>query len=177
MLIVLICSNVALLLFARAATRESELVVRSALGASRGRIVMQLFAEALVLGLVASVIGLVTAQFALQKLGVAFLEANLGRLPFWYDLSLSPSTMLYAAGLTVLGAGIAGVLPALKVTRGHGARPEAGNGGRRRLEVRRSVDRGHRHPDRVHGRLPGHRVRGAGGAAADPVLRRRVCGR
>ena len=132
MLIVLICSNVALLLFARAATREGELIVRSALGASRSRIVMQLFAEALVLGLVASVIGLVTAQFALQKLGLAFLEANLGRLPFWYDLSLSPWTILYAAGLTVLGAGIAGILPALKVTRGHGARLKqatAGGGG------------------------------------------------
>ena len=47
MLLVLVCSNVALLLFARAATRERELAVRSALGASRGRIVAQLFAEAL----------------------------------------------------------------------------------------------------------------------------------
>ena len=82
--------------------------------------------------LIGVVIGLVTAQFALQKLGLAFLEANLGRLPFWYDLSLSPWTILYAAGLTVLGAGIAGVLPALKVTRGHGARLKqatAGGGG------------------------------------------------
>jgi hypothetical protein len=46
MLLVLVCGNVALLLFARAATREKELIVRSALGASRGRIVAQLFAEA-----------------------------------------------------------------------------------------------------------------------------------
>jgi predicted permease len=132
MLIVLICSNVALLLFARAATRESELVVRSALGASRRRIVTQLFAEALVLGLVASVVGLITAQCALQTLGVTFMESNLGRLPFWYDLSLSPATILYAALLTVLGAGIAGVLPALKVTRGHGTQLKqatAGGGG------------------------------------------------
>ena len=132
MLIVLVSSNVALLLFARAATREGELVVRSALGASRSRIVMQLFAEALVLGVVAATVGLVTAEFALQKLGVTFLETNLGRLPFWYDLSLSPSTILYSVGLTVLGAAIAGALPALKVTRGLGSRLKqatAGAGG------------------------------------------------
>ena len=66
MLLVLVCGNVALLLFARAATRESELVVRSALGASRGRIVVQMFAEALVLGGVAAVVGLVAADVALR---------------------------------------------------------------------------------------------------------------
>jgi len=132
MLLVLVCGNVALLLFARAATRESELVVRSALGASRGRIVAQMFAEALVLGSVAAVVGLVAADFALRSWGVAFLEANLGRLPFWYDLSLSPATVLFAIGLTVLGSAIAGVVPGLKVTRGMGSRLKqaaAGAGG------------------------------------------------
>ncbi len=57
MLVVLICSNVGLLLFARAASRESDLIVRTALGASRGRIVSQLFAEALVLGGLAAMVG------------------------------------------------------------------------------------------------------------------------
>ena len=122
MLLVLVCSNVALLLFARAATRESEFVVRSALGASRSRIVAQLFAEALVLGGGAAVIGLVAAQFALRSWGVGFLEANLGRFPFWFDLRLSPATVLFAIGLTVLASAIAGVVPALKVTRGMGSR-------------------------------------------------------
>ena len=132
MLLVLVCGNVALLLFARAATRESELVVRSALGASRSRIVAQMFAEALVLGGVAAVVGLVAADFALRSWGVEFLEVNLGRLPFWYDLRLSPATVLFALGLTVLGSAIAGVMPALKVTRGMGSRLKqaaAGAGG------------------------------------------------
>ena len=132
MLLVLVCGNVALLLFARAATRESELVVRSALGASRSRIVAQLFAEALVLGGVAAVVGLVAADFALRSWGMNFLEVNLGRLPFWYDLRLSPATVLFAIGLTVLGSAIAGVMPALKVTRGMGSRLKqaaAGAGG------------------------------------------------
>ena len=47
--LVVVCGNVALLMFARAATREREILVRRALGAARSRIVMQLFAEALVL--------------------------------------------------------------------------------------------------------------------------------
>jgi len=132
MLLVLVAGNVALLLFARAAARESELVMRSALGASRARIVMQMFTEALVLGGVAAVIGLTAADLALRNWGLEFLEVNLGRLPFWYDLSLSPSTLLFALGLTVLGSAIAGVMPALKVTRGMGSRLKqatAGAGG------------------------------------------------
>ena len=129
MLVVLVCSNVALLLFARAATRENELIVRSALGASRGRIVAQLFTEALVLSGVAAAIGLAAAGFGLDRWGAPFLEMNMGRLPFWYDVRLSPLTVFYALGLTVLSAVIAGVGPALKVTRGLGARLRAGTAG------------------------------------------------
>jgi predicted permease len=128
-LLVLVCGNVALLLFARAATRESETIVRSALGASRRRIVLQLFAEALVLGGVAAAVGLAVAHVALRQWGLPFLKANLGQLPFWYDLRLSPTTVLYACGLTLLGAAIAGVLPGLKVTRGLGSRLRAGTAG------------------------------------------------
>ena len=132
MLLVLVCSNVALLLFARAATRDTELTVRSALGATRGRIVAQLFAEALVLGGVAAVVGLAAADFALRQWGTPFLEANMGRLPFWIDVHLSPAAVLYAIALTVLAAVIAGVMPALKVTSGMGSRlrqAAAGGGG------------------------------------------------
>jgi putative ABC transport system permease protein len=133
-LLVLVCGNVALLLFARAATRESELAVRSALGATRGRIVAQLFAEALVLGALAAVVGLAAADLAMRRWGTTFLEANMGRLPFWIDVRLSPTAVLYAIALTVLAALIAGVLPALKVTGGMGTRlrqATAGSGGLR----------------------------------------------
>jgi predicted permease len=131
-LLVLISSNVALLLFARAATRQSDLAVRTALGASRSRIVAQMFAEALVLGGVAAVAGLVAAHVVLQKWGLTYLEVATGELPFWYDVNLSPETVLFALGLTVLGSAIAGVVPALKVTRGMGSRLKqatAGAGG------------------------------------------------
>ena len=67
MLLVLVCGTVALLLFASAATREGQLIVRRALGASRGRVIAQLFVEALVLGVVAATIGLGAAAFALRQ--------------------------------------------------------------------------------------------------------------
>jgi putative ABC transport system permease protein len=126
MLLVLVCGNVALLLFARAATREGEIIVRSALGASRGRIIMQLFAEALVLGGVAAVVGLVAAREALHRVGLPFLESNIANLPFWLVPRLSPVTVLYACGLTLLAAAVVGVVPGLKVTRGIGSRMRAG---------------------------------------------------
>jgi predicted permease len=134
MLVVLICGNVGLLLFARAASRDSDLLVRVALGASRGRIVAQLFAEALVLGGLAAIVGLAVADLFLRNWAKTFLEANYGNLPFWWDLSLSPETLAAAVALTVLAAAVAGVLPALKITRGIGDRLKhttAGAGGLR----------------------------------------------
>jgi len=129
MLLGLVCSNVALLLFARAATRETELVVRSALGASRRRIVAQLFAEALVLGGLAAFVGLAAAGFTIDRWGYQYLKSDYAMLPFWYDPHLSVTTVLYAIALTVLGAAIAGILPGLKVTHGLGARLRNGTAG------------------------------------------------
>lgn len=132
LLLLVICANVALLMFARAAAREAELVVRTALGASRQRIVAQLFAEALVLGVLATLVGLAGARFAVAWV-VRVVEGLTGSsLPFWFRAELSMTTVLYAGVLTVLGALVAGVIPALKATRGTGARLKemtAGGGG------------------------------------------------
>ena len=118
MLVCLVCANIALLMFARAATRESEIAVRTALGATRGRIVGQLVAEALVLGAVAGVAGLIAARFALAWwMNVSTIEAG-GCLPFWFNHELRPATIAYAIVLAIMGAFIMGVLPALKVTEG-----------------------------------------------------------
>lgn len=115
MLLAVMCTNVATLVFARTATRSYELTVRSALGASRRRIIGQLFAEALVLSTLATLVGLVAARVAL-RFGVAkFAES--GALPFWIDASLSWRTLLYAAVLTVIAAALIGILPALRATR------------------------------------------------------------
>jgi predicted permease len=117
MLLVLVSANVALLMFARAATRETEIAVRSALGADRARIVAQLFVEALLLSVLAVAVGLIAARFGLRSFLVMF-EADSGRaLPFWVSDSLTTTTVIYAGALTVVAASIIGVLPALNVTR------------------------------------------------------------
>jgi predicted permease len=113
----LVCGNVALLLFARAASRQVEITVRTALGASRGRIITQLFTEALVLCVVGLGVGLAGASLILQWLWTVTVGTE-GVLPFWMHPSLSPTTILYAIALTFLAAAIAGVVPALKVTSG-----------------------------------------------------------
>ena len=111
--LILVCGNVGLLQFARAATRERELLVRSALGAGRGRIVLQLFVEALVLGALAAAVGLPAARLALQWALEAFYGVS---RPFWVAGGLSATTVAYAGLLTLLAAALAGVVPALKVT-------------------------------------------------------------
>jgi predicted permease len=125
----LLCGNVAMLLFARAVSRERELLVRAALGASRGRLIMQLFAEALLLAAVGAVVGLMVARVVLAAAWTV-IEGQSGPLPFWIDTSLSTTTILYAVGLTLFAAAIAGVVPAVKMTSGGaGARLRAASAG------------------------------------------------
>jgi len=115
MLLAVLCTNVATLVFARTATRGWEIAIRNALGASRGRIVAQLFIEALVLAAGAAMLGLLVAR---ATLGFGLnMAAGSGALPFWINDSLSLRTVLYAALLTLFGATIVGVLPALRVTK------------------------------------------------------------
>ncbi len=115
------CANIAILVYARTVTRQEEFAARTALGATRRRIVAQLFIEALVLAGVAAGVALVLANVS-----VTFLRDSVsltadgfaapGGAPFWMDFSLSFATVVFAAGLAVVAAVIAGVLPALKAT-------------------------------------------------------------
>ena len=116
--LILMAANVALLVFVRAATREREILVRVALGADRGRVVAQLFAEALVLGLVGAFVGLLATGISIRWAFRTF-ESLEGQLPFWFGPSLSLTTVAYALGLTALGALVAGALPGLKITEGN----------------------------------------------------------
>jgi putative ABC transport system permease protein len=115
LLLGIVCANVGTLVFARTATRGWEITVRSALGASRGRIIGQLFTEAFVLASIGTIVGLILAKVALRY-GLTMLAGTDG-LPFWIDDGVSWRTVLYAGLLTLFGAAIVGILPALRVTR------------------------------------------------------------
>jgi len=116
MLILVVSANVALLMFARAASREVEIGVRTALGASRARIVLQLFVEAIALSGLSVIVGLAAARYGIDSLWDTF-RADSGRdLPFWFNDTLSSSSVAYGTALMMVGAAIIGVFPALKVT-------------------------------------------------------------
>src|SRR6186997_1038074 len=88
MLALIVAVNVGVLVYARTATRQREIAVRTALGASRRRIVGQLFIEALVLSAAASVVGIGLTAVGLKQVDTAIRQLA-GRLPFWMDFELS----------------------------------------------------------------------------------------
>lgn len=106
------CGNAAILILARTATRSGEVAVRTVLGASRARIMGQLFVEAFLLSLIATGVGVIAISITVARLAGRF------PLPFWFDPSITAAFALKALGVSVLCAVVAGVLPALRATGG-----------------------------------------------------------
>ncbi|HYI93084.1 MAG TPA: ABC transporter permease [Bryobacteraceae bacterium] len=116
LLLVLVCLNVAILVYTRTAMRHGEIAIRTALGASRSRVVTQLFIEAFVLSAVAALAGIGMAVLALRYVAAATMPIA-SELPFWVSFQISPEAVLYAGALSVIAAAIVGIVPALKATR------------------------------------------------------------
>lgn len=113
LVLLVIAANVANLIVARTSRRSAELAVRTALGASRGRIVGQLFLEVLVIGGLAALLGLAAAAGIL-----ALYDRLLDELPFWIHLHLDPGTAVVTVLTALLASAVIGVVPALRATRG-----------------------------------------------------------
>jgi len=107
------CVNVANLQLARASGRASELGLRAALGAGRGRIVRQLFTESLLLALVGGVLGVLLAGAIVDGL-LALAPAGVPRLA---EVRVDRGVLAFAAVLSLLTSVLFGALPALQVSR------------------------------------------------------------
>jgi len=108
------CVNVANLALAKTLSRRKEIAIRTALGASSARVLRQILAETVLLALAGGAIGSSYAHF-----GVRLIMAFLGdKLPRSVDVGLDVGVLGFTAIISILTGIIAGVLPALRLTRG-----------------------------------------------------------
>src|SRR5688572_15233466 len=114
-LLLVACGNVAMLVFARTATRVRELAIRTSLGASRARIVSQIFVETLLLAVIAAGVGVLVFDWAIDHVNLAGLAGE-SALPYWLSLDLTLETALSALAFAAVSATVAGVLPAIAIT-------------------------------------------------------------
>lgn len=115
LVLVMACANTANLLLVRATRRGRELAVRSALGASRRRLVGRVLAESLLLSLAACAIAVVLAdRGGVWTMNV--LRSGDATIPYWVDTSTDFTVVLFALGAALLTTLLAGLLPALRCT-------------------------------------------------------------
>jgi putative ABC transport system permease protein len=107
------CANVANLLLARAAYRQKEIALRTALGASRARVVRQLLTESVLLSVVSGAVGLALSVW-LIKLLVAISPPD---TPRFKEISINWRVFAFAFGLTILAGLLFGLVPALQTSR------------------------------------------------------------
>ena len=114
LLLLIGCGNVANLLLARATTREKEFAIRSALGASRSRLIRQLLVESLILASGGAVLGILLAWGGLKFI-VALMPQDI--IPAEAVIRLNAPVLLFTLAVTILTALIFGLVPALKAAR------------------------------------------------------------
>jgi len=113
LVLLIACVNVANLLLARSATRQREIAVRSAIGASRSRIVRQLLTESVVLAVLGGLLGVAVCYASFQFV-VTLVPAN---LPHVGTFEIDARVLFFAFALSVVTGIVFGLMPALGASR------------------------------------------------------------
>jgi len=113
----LACGNVAMLTLGRALKRSAELAVRSALGASRRRLIAQMLVESLILAVAGALGGMFVAAFLRGWLASQLSPADLATTSFWHRFQFDGHVFLFLIALTFVTNLLAGLAPALQATR------------------------------------------------------------
>ncbi len=108
------CINVASLIMARASQRSREMAVRAAMGASRVQVIAQILTESLVLALLGGTLGLGLAAAGVAAFNRALVSLN---PPVWLHIALDAPALLFALAATLGAAVVAGLVPALQISR------------------------------------------------------------
>ena len=115
LVLLIVCINLANLLLARAAARRKEMALRSAIGASRTRIVRQLLTESFMLSIAGGGVGVAIAYAA-----IAYLRRLEGMsIPLLKNAEINATALAVAAGVSVLTAVLFGLAPAITAARGN----------------------------------------------------------
>ena len=112
LVLLIACASLTNLLLSRGATRQKEIAVRVALGASRARVVSQLMTESLVLGVLGGVAGIALAALLIRA-AVPLLPVE---LPFTADITLNLRVLAFAALVALVVSAIVGALPAIRIS-------------------------------------------------------------
>ncbi len=114
LVLLMACTNVANLLISRAAARAKEVGVRTALGASRFRVVRQFMAESLIISAIGAVIGLGIAYAGARLFTNAIVDTN---PPFWIDVQIDGGVILFVFAVSLVSTMLAGAFPAWSAAR------------------------------------------------------------
>lgn len=114
LLLLIACANVANLLLARSMSRRNEMAIRTALGASKGRLVGLMLTEGLTLSITGAVLGLIVAHWTIKGFIAMIPAALLNNMPYLKHMSIDASVLLFTFALAAITGVVFALAPALQ---------------------------------------------------------------
>jgi predicted permease len=107
------CANVSNLLLARSTVRAKEIAIRSAMGASRSRVIRQLLVESTILTLLGGTAGIILGYVGIDAFNAVFMDME---RPYWIDIAMHPPVLSFAILITAVAAVVSGTVPAFRAS-------------------------------------------------------------